>query len=136
MRERLRDTLGCDGTDLRAEIHLPGKGSAMEPQPDVLTLKGIYEAERQAERIVREAEGQAAALLRDADAEASELLDEMRRRLSLRRREALEAAVSSIEREAGELLESARVRTNQWARKRKAGIDRIVDRLLEMVLPS
>ena len=108
----------------------------MELQPDVLTLKRIYEAERQAERIVRDAESRSAVLLREADTEASGLLEEKRHRLSLRQREALEEAVASIDREAAEFLEGARSRAGKWAEERRAGIDRIVERLLEMVLPS
>jgi vacuolar-type H+-ATPase subunit H len=108
----------------------------MEPQPDVLTLKRIYEAERQADRIVREAEGEAAALLRKADEEATGLLDERRRRLSTRRGEVLEAAISAIEGEAEKLLENAKSRTSLWTRKKAAGVDLIVERLLETVLPS
>jgi len=108
----------------------------MEPQPDVLTLKGIYEAERQADRIVREAEGEAAVLLRKADAEAAEILDARRQQLSHRRQEAVKEAMASVEREAGAFLEKEEARTEQRSRKRMAAIDGIVDRLLEMVLPS
>ncbi len=108
----------------------------MEPQPDVLTLRRIYEAERQADRIVREAEGEAAAILRDADEQAAGLLDERRRRLTTLRGEILEAAVSAIDKEAEKLLEDARARTELWTRKKAAGIDHIVERLLEKVLPS
>jgi vacuolar-type H+-ATPase subunit H len=108
----------------------------MEPQPDVLTLKRIYEAERQADRIVREAEGEAAAILRKADEEAAGLLDERRCRLSALRGEILEAAVSAIDGEAEKLLEGARSRTELWTLKKAAGVGLIVERLLEMVLPS
>jgi len=108
----------------------------MEPQPDVLTLKRIYEAERQADRIVREAEGEAAAILRNADEQAAGLLDERRRRLATLRGEILEAAVSAIDGEAEKLLEDARSRTELWTRKKATGIDLIVERLLEKVLPS
>jgi vacuolar-type H+-ATPase subunit H len=108
----------------------------MEPQPDVLTLKRIYEAERQADRIVHEAEGEAAALLRNADAEAAGILDARRQQVSHRRREAAKEAMASIEREAGAFLELEKARTEQRSRKRIAGIGGIVERLLEMVLPS
>lgn len=108
----------------------------MERQPDVLTLKRIYEAERRADRIVRDAEEEAAALLRNADAEAAGLLDAKRRQLTLRREDALKEAISSIEAEAGAILESAKARTSQWGRERKAEIGRIADGLLERVLPS
>jgi vacuolar-type H+-ATPase subunit H len=108
----------------------------MEPQPDVLTLKRIYEAERQADRIVREAEEEADVLLRSADAEAEGVLDAMRRRLPLRREEALKEAISSIEGEARALLESAKARTDRWSRERKVEIGRIADGLLERLLPS
>lgn len=108
----------------------------MEPRPDVLTLKRIYEAERQADRIVRDAEAEAAELLRKADAEAAEILDARRQRISRWRSEALEAAVSRIEGEAGALRERERALAEQRARKRRAGIDGTVERLLEMVLPS
>lgn len=107
----------------------------MEPQTDVLTLKRIYEAERQADRIVREAEGEAAAILRDADEQAAGLIDERRRRLATLRGEILEAAVSAIDAEAKKLLEDARSRTELWTRKKASGIDSIVERLLEKVLP-
>ncbi len=107
----------------------------MESRPDVRTLKSIYEAERHADRILREAEEEDAALLRRTDAEAEKALEEVRRGLPLRRREALEEAVSSIEKEAAALLAEARSRTERWAGRRRAGIDRIVDRLLDMVLP-
>lgn len=108
----------------------------MEPQPDVLTLKRIYEAERQADRIVREAEAEAEALLRKADAEAAGILDARRREASHRRQEAVNEATASIEREARGFLEMETARTQQRSRKRAAGIDGIVERLLEMVLPS
>jgi vacuolar-type H+-ATPase subunit H len=108
----------------------------MDPQPDVLTLKRIYEAERQADRIVREAEEEAEVLLRSADAEAAGVLDAMRRRLPLRREEALNEAISSIEAEAGALLENAKARTDRWSRERNADIGRIADGLLERLLPS
>jgi vacuolar-type H+-ATPase subunit H len=108
----------------------------MEPQPDVLTLRRIYEAERQADRIVREAEGEAAALLRKADEEAAGLLEEMRRRLAARRTEVLNATISAADAEAGKLLEDAKARTELWARKKASGIDDVVERLLETVLPS
>lgn len=108
----------------------------MEPPTDVLTLKRIYEAERHADRIVREAEGEAAELLRKADAEAAEILDACRQRMSRRRLEALEEAISSIERETTALRDRAQAEAERRARKRRAEIDGIVDRLLEMVLPS
>jgi vacuolar-type H+-ATPase subunit H len=108
----------------------------MEPRSDVLTLKRIYEAERRADRIVRDAEAEAAELLRTADAEAAEILAARRRRISRWRVEALEEAISRIEGEAGALRERERALAEQRARKRRAGIDGTVDRLLEMVLPS
>jgi len=108
----------------------------MGPHPEVPTLKKIYEAEREAERIVREAEAEAAALLRRADTEAAELLEARTRLLPLLHGRALEEVLSSAEKEAGELLESVKVRTEGWVKTQKAGVDRIVDRLLERVLPS
>lgn len=108
----------------------------MASPPDVRTLKGIYEAERQAERIVREAEEEAEALVRKADAEAAGLVEAAGRRVSLRRRETLEETASASEREAAELLESEKSRADRWLRDRAGGIERIVERLLGMVLPS
>lgn len=108
----------------------------MEPRPDVLALKRIFEAERQADRIVREAEEEADTLLRNADAEAAELLDARRRGLALRREEALKQSFASVEAEAAGILESARARAAPGGRMRKAEIDRIADGLLEMVLPA
>lgn len=107
----------------------------MDARPDVRTLKTIYEAERRADRILRKAEEDAVELLRRTDAEAGETLSALHRDLPPRRREGLEKAVSSIEKESSGLLEEARSRTERWAGRRRAGIDRIVDRLLEMVLP-
>ena len=108
----------------------------MEPNPDVRTLKRIYEAERQADRIVRDAETEAAELLRKADAEAAEILDARRQRISRWRSESLEEAISRIEGEAGALRERERARTEQRSRRGSAEIDATVERLLEMVLPS
>lgn len=108
----------------------------MDSQPDARTLKEIYEAERQAERIVREAEEEAAALLQQADAEADALREAAKRRLSLRRRETLDERISASEREAAELLENERTRVERWFQDRVDGIERIADRLLTMVLPS
>jgi vacuolar-type H+-ATPase subunit H len=108
----------------------------MDPQPDVLTLKKIYDAERQADRIVRGAEGEAAALLRNADAEAAGILDARRQQVSRWRQEAVKEATASVEREAGAFLETGKARTDQRSRNRRTEIDGIVDRLLEMVLPS
>jgi vacuolar-type H+-ATPase subunit H len=108
----------------------------VEPRPDVLTLKRIYEAERQADRIVRDAEAEAAELLRKADAEAAEILDARRQGISRWRSEALEEAISRIEGEAGALREREQARTEQQSRRRRAEIDATVERLLEMVLPS
>lgn len=108
----------------------------MERQPDLFTLKRIYEAERQADRIVRDAEEEAGSLLRNADAEAAELLEARRVRLPLRREEALKEAISSIEAEAGAILENAKARTSLWTRERESEIERIADALLERVLPS
>lgn len=109
---------------------------AMEPRPDLDALKKVYEAERVADRIVRDAEAEAAAILRRADEEAAGLLEETGRRVSLRRTEALEAAISSIDREADLLLGRAKARTEQRYRERLSGIDGVVEQLLELVLPS
>jgi vacuolar-type H+-ATPase subunit H len=108
----------------------------VEPKPDVLTLKRIYEAERQADRIVRDAEAEAAELLRKADAEAAEILEARRGQISRWRSEALEETISRIEGEAGALKERERARTEQRSRRRETEIGAIVERLLEMVLPS
>jgi vacuolar-type H+-ATPase subunit H len=108
----------------------------VEPRHDVLTLKRIYEAERRADRIVRDAEAEAAELLRKADAEAADILEARRRQISRWRSEALEEAISRIDGEAGALRERERARTEERSRKRTAGIDAAVERLLEMVLPS
>lgn len=106
----------------------------MEPRPDVAALKRVYEAERQADRIVREAEEEAEEQLRNADAEAAKLADARRRGLPLRRGEALKEAIASIEAEAAGLLENAKARASLRARKRESEIVRIVDGLLEKVL--
>ncbi|PWB67842.1 MAG: hypothetical protein C3F14_01115, partial [Deltaproteobacteria bacterium] len=75
-------------------------------------------------------------LLRKADAEAAEILDARRQRISRWRSEALEAAISRIEGEAVALRERERARTERRSRKHGTEIDAIVERLLEMVLPS
>ncbi|NJD61386.1 MAG: hypothetical protein FIA93_01525 [Deltaproteobacteria bacterium] len=108
----------------------------MESKPDVLTLKRIYEAERQADRIFRDAEAEAAELLRKADAEAAEILEARRQQIARWRSEALEAAISRIEGEAVALREREQARTERRSRKHGTEIDAIVERLLEMVLPS
>ncbi len=108
----------------------------MGPQPDVERLKEIYEAERQAERIVREAEDAGKALVAEAEAAARAALAEKRALLERRSAEALGEEAARIEREAQAFLEGARRRTDQWVRRSESGIDAIVDALLDTVLPS
>ncbi len=107
----------------------------MEPRADVAILKEIYEAERQAERIVRDAMAEAKALV--ADAEAASGADAASRREDLARlgAEALRARSLEIDKEIDAFLRDREAETDRWARKRRAEIDRIVDRLVAMVLP-
>ena len=107
----------------------------MEMRSDVGILTDIYEAERRAERIVREAEAEAQALLGEADAAAR--ADGAKRREALARRtgEALSAQIDEIDREIIEFLKDRDAETDRWVRRRRGEIERIVDRLIAMVLP-
>jgi vacuolar-type H+-ATPase subunit H len=112
-----------------------GKEEPMEQHPGLQTLKMIYDAERRAERIVRDAEEEAAELLRKAGSEAAEIIEDRRRVMSARRSRALAEAVSSIEIEAGAIAGRARSAAERRRIERESRMERIVDRLLEMVLP-
>ncbi len=107
----------------------------METRSDVDVLKAIYEAERRADRIVRDAEAGAKALI--ADAETASRSDAEARRAALARAaaEALKARILEIDAEMAALLRDREAETDRWVRGRRAGIERIVDRLVAMVLP-
>ena len=107
----------------------------METRSDAGILKDIYEAERRADRIVREAEAEAKALLAEADAAARS--DAMLRREELARRagEALGGRIEEIDSEIRLFLKDREEETDQWVRRRRGEIERIVDRLIAMVLP-
>jgi len=107
----------------------------METRSDVGILKDIYEAERRADRIVREAEAEAKALLAEAEAAA-------RSDASLRREELVRRAATALSERIGEIdgeirlfLKEREEETDRWVRRRRGEIERIVDRLIAMVLP-
>ncbi len=115
---------------------LPGvTGDPMDARSDVGILKEIYEAERQADRIVRDAEAGARALIADAEAASGADLETRREKLACRTAEALNAQTIEIEKEISEFLCDREAETERWVRARRAGIDRIVDRLVAVVLP-
>ncbi len=107
----------------------------METRSDVGILKDIYEAERRADRIVRDAEAEAKALLEEADAAAR--VDAASRLEALARRdgEALSAHRGEIDGEVRAFLKDREAETDRWVGRRRGEIDRIVDRLVAMVLP-
>jgi len=107
----------------------------MGPQSDVDTIRDIYRAEREADRIVREAEDAAGALLGEAAAAAGNALSAKRAEIARRSAEERNTAIAEIEREAQALLESARLRTEGWVRRSEPEIDSIADALLERILP-
>ncbi|HEY3489527.1 MAG TPA: hypothetical protein VGK27_05320 [Candidatus Deferrimicrobiaceae bacterium] len=107
----------------------------MGPERDGTILKGIYAAEREADRIVRDAEGLADALRREAAARADAILSENQSRLGRCRTGRLDAAVAESDREAEALLSDARCSAEAWASAERQRIDDLADRLLAMVLP-
>ncbi len=107
----------------------------METRTDVGILKEIYEAERRADRIVREAEAEAKALLEEADAAARADAASRREALARRDGEALSAQRGEIEAEVRAFLKDREAETDRWVGRRRGEIDRIVDRLVAMVLP-
>lgn len=110
-------------------------GDPMGTQPGVGILKEIYEAERQAERIVREAEAGAKSLIADAEAASRSDTEARREELSRRAAGGLSAQAAEIDREVGLYLRDRQAEIDRWVQGRRAGIDRIVDRLVAMVLP-
>lgn len=107
----------------------------MGPQSDVDKIKDIYRAEREADRIVRDAEAAARALLEEAAEGARKFLEARRADLARQSREALEKGIGEIEREARELLETDRLRTEQWIRRSERSIESIAESLLGRILP-
>ena len=107
----------------------------MEKRSDVGILKDIYEAERRADRIVREAEAEAKALLAEADAAARSDASLRREELARRSGEALTGRVGEIDGEIRLFLKEREEETDRWVRRRRGEIERIVDRLIAMVLP-
>ena len=107
----------------------------METRSDVGNLKGIYEAERRADRIVREAEAEAKALLAEADAAARSDASLRREELARRAGEALGERVVEIDSQISVFRQEREAETDRWVRQRRGEIERIVDRLIAMVLP-
>ena len=107
----------------------------MGPQSDIDKIRDIYRAEREADRIVRDAESAAKALLEEAKAAARASLTAQRIEFSRRAGEALAKETAEIEREAQALLESARLRSEAWARRAEPEIDAIASELLSRILP-
>ncbi len=107
----------------------------METRSGVGILKEIYEAERRADRIVREAEAAAKGVL--AGAEAASRADAAARAEELARTvaELLEAQTAEARLDVGAFLRDRGAGTGRWVRSRRERIDRIVDRLVAMVLP-
>lgn len=107
----------------------------METRSDVGILKDIYEAERRADRIVREAEAEAKALLAEADAAARADASLRQEELARWSGEALTERIGEIDSEIGLFLKEREEETDRWVRRRRGEIERIVDRLIAMVLP-
>jgi len=107
----------------------------MVTRSDVGILKDIYDAERRADRIVREAEAEAKALLAEADAAARSDASLRREELARRSGEALSERIGEIDSEIRLFLKEQEEETDRWVRRRRAEIERIVDRLIAMVLP-
>ncbi len=107
----------------------------METRSGVGILKEIYEAERRADRIVREAEAEAKALVAEADAAAQ--ADAAARAGELARTVAgvVEAQTAEIRLDVNAFLRDREAEVDRWVRGRREAIDRIVDRLVAMVLP-
>lgn len=107
----------------------------MGPQSDVENIRGIYRAEREADRIVREAEDAAGTLLGEAAAAAGNVLAAKRAEIARRSGEERKKATAEIEGEAQALLESARLHTEAWVRRSEPEIDSIAAALLDRILP-
>ncbi len=107
----------------------------MEQPSDLGKLNRIYQAEREAGRIVAEAREAAQALVDEAAAQAAAALAEKRELLARRSRETLEAESRAIDREAQDFLEAARRQTDRWVARAEREIDPVVEALLDMVLP-
>ncbi len=104
-----------------------------EPQTDI--LKKIHETERQADRIIRAAEAEAGSLREAAQAGADEILRVKERELSARRPKILESERRSLEQEAQAVRDKGREQADRILRQFSPGIDSLVDRLLETLLP-
>ena len=107
----------------------------MGPQSDVELIKGIYRAEREAERIVREAEEAASALLAAAEAAARNVLEAKRLEIARGEREKRRKETAETEKEAQALLERNRLQVEAWVRRSEPGIDAIAGALLDRILP-
>jgi len=107
----------------------------METRSDVGILKDVYEAERRADRIVREAEAEAKALVAEADAAARSDASLRREELARRAGEALSKRIGEIDGEIRLFLKEREEETDRWVQRRRGEIERIVDRLIAMVLP-
>lgn len=90
---------------------------------------------RRADRIVREAEAEAKALL--AEAEAAARSDPSLRREELARRagETLSGRIGEIDNDIRVVVKEGEAEADRWVRRRRGEIERIVDRLIAMVLP-
>jgi vacuolar-type H+-ATPase subunit H len=107
----------------------------MGPQSDVELIKAIYQAEREADRIVRESEEAAKALLAEAEEAARDTLEAKSLEFARGEREKREKKTAETEKEAQALLERARLQTEAWVRRAEPGIDSIADALLDRILP-
>ena len=107
----------------------------METRSDVGILKEIYEAERRADRIVREAEAGAKALVAEADAASRSDTTARREDVARMAGEALNAQTIDIQTEISAFLQGRVAETDRWVRERRGEIERIVDRLIAMVVP-
>ncbi len=98
-------------------------------------LKEIYEAERRADRIVRDAEAEAKALVAESEAagraEAAARAGELARTVA----GVVEAQTAEIRLDVDAFLRDREAEVDRWVRGRRDRIDRIVDRLVAMVLP-
>ena len=104
-----------------------------EPQADI--LKKIHETERQAEQMIREAEAQAKSLREQARAKADEIFKAKEQELAAQHQTRLSRELQTLDREGQILLSKAREQAEQMTRQLKPKMDRIVDQLLETLLP-
>lgn len=107
-----------------------------DPESDVLSLKRIYEAERRADQMVRNAEAEARAHREATGAWVEGFLKAKAQERSEQHLRRLEEEIQAIETECRERIRRAEEEAARWIERQRPGLDAIVDRLLQKVIPS